>query len=129
MHAHERLPEEMKVEGKAAVIFRVEVGSAEPGGAAAGPEPLPPVQAVPSHCAVHREAESLLSLLQLPAFPPISSQSLLHPARLSLRYLLDANLPGELRPRPLPRPLPPHVTECVLLLQLSSTRRCAACWS
>lgn len=52
-------------------------------------------QSVPSHYAVHREAESLLSVLQLPGFPPISSQSLLHPARLSLRYLLDANLPGK----------------------------------
>uniref|UniRef100_H3C9Y5 TATA box-binding protein-associated factor RNA polymerase I subunit B n=1 Tax=Tetraodon nigroviridis TaxID=99883 RepID=H3C9Y5_TETNG len=78
VHAYERLPDEMKVEGKAAVVFRVE--------------------SVPSHGAVHREAESLLSLLQLPAFPPISSQSLLHPARLSLRYLLDANLPAQLHP-------------------------------
>lgn len=53
------------------------------------------LQSVPSHCAIHREAESLHSFLQLPAFPPVTCQSLLHPARLSLRYLIDANLPGK----------------------------------
>lgn len=35
-----------------------------------------------------------MKFLQLPAFPPISRQTLLHPALLSLRYLTDANLPG-----------------------------------
>ena len=80
---------------------------------------------MPSHCAVHREAETLLRLLQLPAFPPISSQSPLHPARLSLRYLLDANLPGQacsgLRG---PAPASRRVLTVSLLLQLSSTRCC-----
>lgn len=40
----------------------------------------------------------MLLFLQLPAFPPITRHSLLHPALLSLRYLTDANLPGN-RPR------------------------------
>lgn len=53
-----------------------------------------PPQSVPPHRAVHKEAQTLLLFLQLPAFPPISRQSLLHPALLSLRYLTDANLPG-----------------------------------
>lgn len=52
------------------------------------------LQAVPSHQTVHKEAETLLLFLQLPAFPPVSRQSLLHPSLLSLRYLMDANLPG-----------------------------------
>lgn len=52
------------------------------------------LQDVPSHQRVHKEAETLLLFLQLPAFPPISRQSLLHPSLLSLRYLMDANLPG-----------------------------------
>nr|XP_046229256.1 TATA box-binding protein-associated factor RNA polymerase I subunit B isoform X2 [Scatophagus argus] len=76
VNAYEELPDEMKLEGKDALIFRVE--------------------SVPSHHAVHQEAETLLHFLQLPAFPPISRQSLLHPALLSLRYLSDANLPDDL---------------------------------
>ncbi|XP_026196406.1 TATA box-binding protein-associated factor RNA polymerase I subunit B [Anabas testudineus] len=78
VNAHEELPEEMKLDGKNAFIFKVE--------------------SVPSHRAVHKEAQTLLLFLQLPAFPPISRQSLLHPALLSLRYLMDANLPDELHP-------------------------------
>ncbi|XP_030261202.1 TATA box-binding protein-associated factor RNA polymerase I subunit B [Sparus aurata] len=76
VNAYEDLPDEMKLEGKDALIFRVED--------------------VPSHQRVHKEAETLLLFLQLPAFPPISRQSLLHPSLLSLRYLMDANLPDEL---------------------------------
>ncbi|XP_053192887.1 TATA box-binding protein-associated factor RNA polymerase I subunit B [Scomber japonicus] len=76
--AYEELPEEMKLEGKDALIFRDERD--------------------PSHQVVHQEAQNLALFLQLPAFPPISRQSLLHPAMLSLRYLTDANLPDELYP-------------------------------
>ncbi|KAM6992110.1 TATA box-binding protein-associated factor RNA polymerase I subunit B [Tautogolabrus adspersus] len=78
VNAYEELPEEMKLEGKDSLIFRVE--------------------SVPSHRAVHQEALALILFLKLPAFPPISRQSLLHPALLSLRYLTDANLPDELHP-------------------------------
>ncbi|XP_051265533.1 TATA box-binding protein-associated factor RNA polymerase I subunit B [Dicentrarchus labrax] len=78
VNAYEELPDEMKLEGKDALLFRVE--------------------SVPSHQLVHKEAQSLVLLLQLPAFPPISRQTLLHPALLSLRYLTDANLPDELHP-------------------------------
>uniref|UniRef100_A0A8C9ZKS9 TATA box-binding protein-associated factor RNA polymerase I subunit B n=1 Tax=Sander lucioperca TaxID=283035 RepID=A0A8C9ZKS9_SANLU len=78
VNAYEELPEEMKLKGKDALIFRVE--------------------SVPSHRAVHKEAQTLILFLQLPAFPPISQQSLLHPALLSLRYLMDANLPDDLHP-------------------------------
>ncbi|XP_028252652.1 TATA box-binding protein-associated factor RNA polymerase I subunit B isoform X2 [Parambassis ranga] len=76
--AYEQLPEEMKLTGKDALLFRV--------------------KSVPSHRTVHKEAQALTQLLQLPAFPAISSQTLLHPALLSLRYLTEANLPDELHP-------------------------------
>uniref|UniRef100_A0A3Q4GCP8 TATA box-binding protein-associated factor RNA polymerase I subunit B n=1 Tax=Neolamprologus brichardi TaxID=32507 RepID=A0A3Q4GCP8_NEOBR len=78
LNAYEQLPEEMKVTGKDSLIFVVET--------------------VPSHHAVHKEAETLIQFLQLPAFPPISQQTLMHPALLSLRYLSDVNLPDELHP-------------------------------
>uniref|UniRef100_A0A3Q2DHB3 TATA box-binding protein-associated factor RNA polymerase I subunit B n=1 Tax=Cyprinodon variegatus TaxID=28743 RepID=A0A3Q2DHB3_CYPVA len=51
---------------------------------------------IPSYRSVHKEAQSLILFLQLPTFPPIVPQTLLHPARLCLRYLIDANLPDEL---------------------------------
>lgn len=38
---------------------------------------------------------SLAALIELPAFPPVTPDCLLHPALLTLRYLMDANLPGE----------------------------------
>ncbi|CAB1440518.1 unnamed protein product [Pleuronectes platessa] len=78
VNAFEELPEEMKLDGKDALIFRVE--------------------SVPSHRLVQRQAHTLLLFLQLQTFPPISRQSLLHPALLSLRYLADANLPDDLHP-------------------------------
>ncbi|XP_063757510.1 LOW QUALITY PROTEIN: TATA box-binding protein-associated factor RNA polymerase I subunit B [Eleginops maclovinus] len=78
VNAYEDLPDEMKLEGKDALFFRV--------------------QSVPTHRAVHKDAQSLVLFLQLPAFPPIGRQSLLHPALLSLRYLTEANLPDELHP-------------------------------
>uniref|UniRef100_A0A3Q3XJY7 TATA box-binding protein-associated factor RNA polymerase I subunit B n=1 Tax=Mola mola TaxID=94237 RepID=A0A3Q3XJY7_MOLML len=78
VNAYEELPDEMKLAGKDSLLFRVE--------------------SFPSHGALHKEAETLLLFLQLPAFPPISCHSQLHPALLSLRYLTDANLPDELHP-------------------------------
>ncbi|XP_018544251.1 TATA box-binding protein-associated factor RNA polymerase I subunit B [Lates calcarifer] len=78
LNAYEDLPDEMRLDGRDAVIFRVD--------------------SVPSHRAVHTEAQDLALYLQLPAFPPISRKSLLHPALLSVRYLTDANLPDELHP-------------------------------
>ncbi|XP_034018292.1 TATA box-binding protein-associated factor RNA polymerase I subunit B [Thalassophryne amazonica] len=76
VRACEDLPEGMKPKGNDVHIFRV--------------------QKIPSHKAVHQEAQALAVFLQLPAFPPVSQQSALHPAMLSLRYLIDANLPDEL---------------------------------
>ncbi|XP_026163959.1 TATA box-binding protein-associated factor RNA polymerase I subunit B [Mastacembelus armatus] len=78
VNAYEDLPEEMKLDGRDALIFRVE--------------------SIPSYHVMHKEAQGLLVFLQLSAFPPISRQCLLHPALLSLRYLIDANLPDELHP-------------------------------
>ncbi|XP_076021366.1 TATA box-binding protein-associated factor RNA polymerase I subunit B [Genypterus blacodes] len=70
------LPEEMKSDSRAAVLFIVD--------------------RVPSHRSLHHSAQTLAHFLQLPSFPPITQQSLLHPALLSLRYLSDANLPDQL---------------------------------
>ncbi|XP_038150240.1 TATA box-binding protein-associated factor RNA polymerase I subunit B [Cyprinodon tularosa] len=74
--AYEEIPDEMKLCGSEALLFNVEI--------------------IPSYRSVHKEAQSLILFLQLPAFPPIVPQTLLHPARLCLRYLIDANLPDEL---------------------------------
>lgn len=74
--AYEQLPEEMKLSGPDALIFHVEN--------------------IPSHHSVYKEAQGLVRFLHLPDFPPIVPQALLHPARLCLRYLTDANLPDEL---------------------------------
>lgn len=76
VNAYECFPEEMKLSNKDALIFRV--------------------QSIPSYSVIHREARDLIRLLQLPAFPPISTQSPLHPLNLSLRYLTDLNLPDEM---------------------------------
>ncbi|XP_061667710.1 TATA box-binding protein-associated factor RNA polymerase I subunit B isoform X2 [Syngnathoides biaculeatus] len=76
--AYQDLPEEMKLNGPKAMIFTV--------------------QTVPTHRALHKEAQTLIRFLQLPAFPPIRHQDPLHPKMLSLRYLADANLPDELYP-------------------------------
>ncbi|XP_013881926.1 TATA box-binding protein-associated factor RNA polymerase I subunit B isoform X2 [Austrofundulus limnaeus] len=76
VNAFEHLPEEMKLFGSEALIFSTE--------------------SIPSYSSVHKEAQDLVLFLDLPAPPPVSPQSLLHPTRLSLRYLMDANLPDDL---------------------------------
>ncbi|KAM9778895.1 TATA box-binding protein-associated factor RNA polymerase I subunit B isoform X1 [Syngnathus typhle] len=78
VHAYQDLPEEMRLDCPEALIFTV--------------------QSIPTHQELHRKAQTLVSFLQLPAFPPIRHQDPLHPAMLSLRYLVDANLPDELHP-------------------------------
>ncbi|XP_051909601.1 TATA box-binding protein-associated factor RNA polymerase I subunit B isoform X1 [Hippocampus zosterae] len=78
VHAYRDLPEEMKLDGAEALIFTV--------------------QSIPTYRALHREAQTLVGFLQLPAFPRIRRQDPLHPAMLGLRYLADANLPDELHP-------------------------------
>ncbi|XP_027022193.1 TATA box-binding protein-associated factor RNA polymerase I subunit B [Tachysurus fulvidraco] len=76
VNVHLFFPEEMRFFGKDALIFRVET--------------------IPSYRMVHKEAMELAALIELPAFPPVSQDCLLHPALLSLRYLMDANLPDKL---------------------------------
>ncbi|XP_017311572.1 TATA box-binding protein-associated factor RNA polymerase I subunit B isoform X2 [Ictalurus punctatus] len=76
VNAHALFPEDMKFFGKDAMIFRVE--------------------SIPSYSNVHRDAASLAALIELPAFPPVTPDCLLHPALLTLRYLMDANLPDKL---------------------------------
>ncbi|TSK57986.1 TATA box-binding protein-associated factor RNA polymerase I subunit B [Bagarius yarrelli] len=78
INIHELFHEEMRLFGRDAIIFRVE--------------------SIPSYSVVQKEAVELAALMKLPMFPPVSQDCLLHPALLSLRYLMDANLPDELHP-------------------------------
>ncbi|KAI4872400.1 hypothetical protein NFI96_029871 [Prochilodus magdalenae] len=75
INVHENFPEEMEFYGMDAIIFRAET--------------------IPSYSKVHRESLELAKILQLPAFPAVSQNCLLHPTLLSLRYLIDANLPND----------------------------------
>ncbi|XP_017537718.1 TATA box-binding protein-associated factor RNA polymerase I subunit B [Pygocentrus nattereri] len=76
VNVHEHFPEEIRFFGRDAVIFRAET--------------------IPSYTKVHMESLHLAKILQLSAFPPVSQNCLLHPGLLSLRYLMDANLPYRL---------------------------------
>ncbi|XP_014060329.2 TATA box-binding protein-associated factor RNA polymerase I subunit B isoform X1 [Salmo salar] len=76
VNAYEDFPEEMKLYGRDSLIFRVE--------------------SIPSYSHLHKEAQTLAVFLELPLFPPITLDCLLHPSLLSLRYLTEANLPDEL---------------------------------
>ncbi|KAF7690356.1 TATA box-binding protein-associated factor RNA polymerase I subunit B [Silurus meridionalis] len=75
VNVHEHFPEEMAFFGKDAPIFRVE--------------------SFPTYRKVHKEAEELAALLQLPIFPPVTQDCLLHPTLITVRYLMDANLPDK----------------------------------
>ncbi|XP_067097884.1 TATA box-binding protein-associated factor RNA polymerase I subunit B [Osmerus mordax] len=77
VNAHEGFPEEMRLYGRDALIFRVE--------------------SIPSHRALHKEACSLAVFLDLPPFPPITQDCLLHPSLLTIRYLTEVNLPDEVQ--------------------------------
>lgn len=97
--AYEGLPMEMTIRGRHVPLFRVEVRSPSRCWYLFCSEScnlmiFSFLQTLPSYSAVHQDTETLLQLLQLPAFPPISEGIPLHPALLSLRYLRDANLPG-----------------------------------
>ncbi|KAJ8383271.1 hypothetical protein AAFF_G00222840 [Aldrovandia affinis] len=76
INAHQAFPEEMKLYGRDIGVFRVE--------------------SIPSHQSVQQQAHKMAVFLKLPAFPPITPECLLHPSPLSLRYLMEANLPDEL---------------------------------
>ncbi|KAJ0026573.1 hypothetical protein NQD34_017573, partial [Periophthalmus magnuspinnatus] len=76
LHAYECFPEEMKMNNRDGLIFRV--------------------QSMPTYSMIHSESKDLIKLLQLPSFPPISLQSPLHPLNLSRRYLTELNLPDEM---------------------------------
>ncbi|XP_029943232.1 TATA box-binding protein-associated factor RNA polymerase I subunit B [Salarias fasciatus] len=78
LKAYELLPDQMRLRGLDLLLFRVE--------------------SVPPYAPVHQDAQDLVRFLQLPAFPPISTETPLHPAPLSRRLLLDANLPDRLHP-------------------------------
>ncbi|XP_052379320.1 TATA box-binding protein-associated factor RNA polymerase I subunit B isoform X2 [Oncorhynchus keta] len=76
VNAYEDFPEEMKLYGRDSLIFRVE--------------------SIPSYSHLHKEAQTLAVFLELPLFPPITLDCLMHPSLLTLRYLTEANLPDEL---------------------------------
>ncbi|KAG1964076.1 TATA box-binding protein-associated factor RNA polymerase I subunit B [Pimephales promelas] len=76
MDIQDAFPEEMRLFGKDIHIFQV--------------------WHLPSYSTVHREAFNLAQIMQLPSFPTVSQDCLLHPLTLSVRYMLDANLPDAL---------------------------------
>ncbi|XP_076849261.1 TATA box-binding protein-associated factor RNA polymerase I subunit B [Brachyhypopomus gauderio] len=76
VNVHEHFPEQMRFFGKDGKLFRVE--------------------SIPSYSEVHREALQLAKVMELPAFPPVTRDCILHPALLCSRYMIDANLPNDL---------------------------------
>ncbi|XP_051731282.1 TATA box-binding protein-associated factor RNA polymerase I subunit B isoform X2 [Ctenopharyngodon idella] len=69
-------PQEMRLFGRDVEVFRV--------------------QKLPLYSVVHREALLLAKVMKLPSFPTVSQDCLLHPLPLTVRYLLEANLPDAL---------------------------------
>ncbi|XP_016348796.1 TATA box-binding protein-associated factor RNA polymerase I subunit B [Sinocyclocheilus anshuiensis] len=76
MNIHEAFPAELSLFGKDVQFFNVRY--------------------LPSYSLVHKEAVTLARILQLPSFPTVSKDCLLHPFPLTVRYLLEANLPNDL---------------------------------
>lgn len=76
VNSYECFPEEMKLSNSDAMIFKV--------------------QSIPSYLSIHQESQSLIKFLRLPTFPPISLKSSLHPLNISLRLLIELNLPDEM---------------------------------
>ncbi|RXN16745.1 TATA box-binding -associated factor RNA polymerase I subunit B [Labeo rohita] len=76
VNIHEAFPEEMRLFGKDVRFFNVRY--------------------IPSYSLVHKEAVALAQIMKLPSFPTISQDCLLHPLPLTVRYLLEANLPDDL---------------------------------
>ncbi|XP_056620620.1 TATA box-binding protein-associated factor RNA polymerase I subunit B-like [Triplophysa dalaica] len=76
LNIQEYLPKEMKIFGQDSQIFRVD--------------------SIPSYSMVHKEAVDLAKVIKLPAFPTVSQDCLLHPIPLTVRYLMESNLPDGL---------------------------------
>lgn len=76
VNTYQDFPDMMKVMGEDALLFGV--------------------KSFPSYQHLHQDSELMIHFLGLPSFPPIGQDCLLHPAVLSLRYLMDANLPDSL---------------------------------
>ncbi|XP_036405944.1 TATA box-binding protein-associated factor RNA polymerase I subunit B [Megalops cyprinoides] len=76
VNAYQDFPEEMRLYGRDTRIFRVD--------------------SVPSYEQIQRDSHRLARFLDLPRFPPITRDCLLHPSLLCLKYLTEANLPDEL---------------------------------
>ncbi|KAA0708562.1 RNA polymerase I subunit B [Triplophysa tibetana] len=76
LNIHDCLPKDMNLFGQDSKIFRVD--------------------SIPSYSKVHEEAVDLAKVIKLPAFPTVSQDCLLHPIPLTVRYLLESNLPDGL---------------------------------
>lgn len=105
MDIQEAFPEEMRLFGKDVHIFQVWVRMTQPVHTSSvmnqcvvfliAMTTSTLLQHLPSYSTVHREALNLAQIMQLPSFPTVSPDCLLHPLPLTVRYMLDANLPGE----------------------------------
>ncbi|XP_056620480.1 TATA box-binding protein-associated factor RNA polymerase I subunit B-like [Triplophysa dalaica] len=76
LNIHDNFPEEIKIFGRDSLIFRVD--------------------SIPSYSMVHKEAVDLAQVMKLPSFPMVTRDCLLHPIPLTVRYLLESNLPDGL---------------------------------
>ncbi|TRY55951.1 hypothetical protein DNTS_011338 [Danionella cerebrum] len=76
MDLHDTFPSDLNLYGADVRVFRV--------------------RHYPSYSVVHNEAVTLAEIINLPSFPTITQDCLLHPVPLSIRYLMGANLPGAL---------------------------------
>ncbi|XP_066573374.1 TATA box-binding protein-associated factor RNA polymerase I subunit B isoform X2 [Amia ocellicauda] len=76
VNVYEVLPEEMKLFGQDAQLFRTET--------------------IPSYSVIKRDTNRIAVFLDLPCFPQITEDCLLHPNLLCIKYLMETNLPEEL---------------------------------
>ncbi|XP_051501217.1 TATA box-binding protein-associated factor RNA polymerase I subunit B isoform X2 [Myxocyprinus asiaticus] len=76
LNLHEDFPAEMRLFGRDTQIFRVE--------------------SLPSYSVIHGEAVYMAKVMNLPSFPAVSQDCLLQPTLLTVRYLLESNLPDSL---------------------------------
>lgn len=97
-------PQEMRLFGRDVEIFRVRVRITQPVHTSSVMNQCVVfliamtsgfLQKLPLYSVVHKEALLLAKIMKLPSFPTVSKDCLLHPLPLTVRYLLEANLPGE----------------------------------
>ena len=75
INAFQHFPEEMKLYGRDKGIFAIE--------------------SWPDYEEIHKNMIEVATFLDLPHFPDITEACYLHPSVLSMKYLMEVNLPGK----------------------------------